>query len=45
MIMMDFIIVFLIVGIIILGIYKLFEFFVCRCECIMFIEKLGEKMF
>ena len=41
---MDFITAPLIVGIITLGIYKLFELFACRRERIMLIEKLGEKM-
>ena len=42
--MMDFITAPLIVGIITLGIYKLFELFACRRERITLIEKLGEKM-
>ena len=37
--MMDFITVPLVVGIIVLGIYKLFELFACRRERIMLIEK------
>lgn len=41
---MDFITAPLIVGIITLGIYKLFELFACRRERITLIEKLGEKM-
>ena len=41
---MDFITVPLVVGIITLGIYKLFELFACRRERITLIEKLGEKM-
>lgn len=40
---MDFITAPLIVGIITLGIYKLFELFACRRERITLIEKLGEK--
>lgn len=42
--MMDFILVPLVVGIITLGIYKLFELFVCRRERITMIEKLGDKI-
>lgn len=41
--MMDFILVPLVVGIITLGIYKLFELFVCKKNCIIMIEKLGDK--
>ena len=41
---MNFITAPLIVGIITLGIYKLFELFACRRERITLIEKLGEKM-
>ena len=41
--MMDFILVPLVVGIITLGIYKLFELFVCKKERIIMIEKLGDK--
>ena len=41
---MDFITIPLVVGIITLGIYKLFELFACRRERITLIEKLGEKM-
>ena len=41
---MDFITAPLIVGIITLGIYKLFELFACRRERSTLIEKLGEKM-
>lgn len=40
--MMDFITVPLTVGIIVLGIYKLFELFVCRRERIMQLEKNNE---
>ena len=42
--MMDFIIAPLIVGIITLGIYKLFELFVCKKERLSMIEKLGDKL-
>lgn len=42
--MMDFILVPLVVGIITLGIYKLFELFVCRKERLTMIEKLGDKL-
>lgn len=42
--MMDFILVPLVVGIITLGIYKLFELFVCKKERIIMIEKLGDKL-
>lgn len=42
--MMDFILVPLVVGIATLGIYKLFELFVCRKERIIMIEKLGDKL-
>ena len=41
---MDFIIAPLIVGIITLGIYKLFELFVCKKERLSMIEKLGDKL-
>jgi len=41
--MMDFIMAPLIVGIVTLGIYKLFELFVRRKERIIIIEKMGEK--
>lgn len=41
---MDFILVPLVVGIITLGIYKLFELYACRKERIMMIEKLGDKL-
>ena len=34
----------LVVGIITLGIYKLFELFVCKKERIIMIEKLGDKL-
>lgn len=42
--MMDFILVPLVVGIITLGIYKLFELFVCRKERLTLIEKLADKL-
>lgn len=42
--MMDFIIAPLIVGTVTLGIYKLFELFVCKKERLNIIEKLGEKL-
>lgn len=42
--MMDFIMVPLIMGIITLGIYKLFELFVCRRERMAIIEKLSDKI-
>lgn len=41
---MDFILVPLVVGIITLGIYKLFELFVCKKERLAMIEKLGDKL-
>ena len=41
---MDFIMVPLIMGIITVGIYKLFELFVCRRERMAIIEKLGDKI-
>jgi hypothetical protein len=41
--MMDFIMVPLVVGIITLGIYKLFELFARRKERLAMIEKIGEK--
>ena len=41
---MDFIMVPLIMGIITLGIYKLFELFACRRERMAIIEKLGDKI-
>jgi len=41
--MMDFIMVPLIVGIVTLGIYKLFELFARRKERLAIIEKMGEK--
>ena len=41
---MDFIMVPLIMGIITLGIYKLFELFVCRRERMAIIEKLSDKI-
>ena len=41
--MFDFIIPPLIVGFITLGIYKLFELFVCKKERLLIIEKMGEK--
>ncbi|WP_321335481.1 DUF6249 domain-containing protein [uncultured Bacteroides sp.] len=42
--MMDFIMAPLIVGIVTLGIYKLFELFVCKRERLAMIEKLSEKI-
>ncbi|WP_321479566.1 DUF6249 domain-containing protein [uncultured Bacteroides sp.] len=42
--MMDFIMAPLIVGIITLGIYKLFELFVCKRERLTIIEKLNEQL-
>lgn len=42
--MLDFIMIPLVVGIITLGIYKLFELFARRRERIALIEKLGEKI-
>lgn len=41
---MDFIMVPLILGIITLGVYKIFELFACRRERMALIEKLGEKI-
>ncbi len=41
--MMDFIMVPAILAIITLGIYKLFELFVCKKERLTIIEKMGEK--
>lgn len=41
--MMDFITEPLIVGIVFLGIYKLFELFVCKNERLKIIEKLGDR--
>lgn len=42
--MLDFIMVPTVIGIITLGIYKLFELFVCRRERMTIIEKLGDKI-
>ena len=42
--MMDFITIPLVVGIITLGIYKLFELFVCKKERITMIEKLADRV-
>lgn len=42
--MMDFISIPLVVGIITLGIYKLFELFACRKERMAMIEKLADKL-
>lgn len=42
--MMDFISVPIIVGIVFLGVYKLFELFVCRSERLKIIEKLGDRL-
>ncbi|MDE5678242.1 hypothetical protein [Phocaeicola sp.] len=42
--MMDFIMVPAIMAIITLGIYKLFELFVCKKERLLIIEKMGEKL-
>ncbi|MBR4922279.1 MAG: hypothetical protein IKY99_01500 [Bacteroidaceae bacterium] len=41
--MLDFIMVPAIFGIVTLGIYKLFELFVCKKERLLIIEKMGEK--
>ena len=41
--MMDFIMVPAIMAIITVGIYKLFELFVCKKERLMLIEKMGDK--
>lgn len=41
--MMDFIIVPALFGVITLGIYKLFELFVCKKERLTVIEKMGDK--
>ncbi|WP_455584457.1 DUF6249 domain-containing protein [Bacteroides sp.] len=41
---MDFIMVPLIMGIITVGIYKMFELFACRRERMAIIEKLGDKI-
>ena len=41
---MDFIMVPTIIGIIVLGFYKLFELFVCKKERLLMIEKLGDKL-
>ena len=42
--MMDFIMVPAVIGIITLGIYKLFELYACRKERLMLIEKMGDKI-
>lgn len=42
--MMDFISVPIIVGIVFLGVYKLFELFVCRSERLKIIEKLSDRV-
>ncbi len=42
--MMDFIAAPLIVGMCVLGVYKLFELFVCKRERLAIIDKLGEKI-
>ncbi|MCS2204457.1 DUF6249 domain-containing protein [Bacteroides thetaiotaomicron] len=42
--MMDFITIPLVVGTITLGIYKLFELFVCKKERIIMIEKLADRV-
>ena len=42
--MMDFIIIPAVVGIITLGIYKLFELFVRKKERLMIIDKIGDKL-
>ncbi|MDR2859906.1 MAG: hypothetical protein LBV64_05915 [Mediterranea sp.] len=42
--MMDFIMAPLIVGIVTLGTYKLFELFVCKRERLFMLEKLGDKL-
>ena len=41
---MDFISIPLVIGIITVGIYKLFELFVCKNERMALIEKLGDKI-
>ena len=41
--MMDFIMIPAVMSIITLGIYKLFELFVCKKERLMLIEKMGDK--
>lgn len=41
--MLDFIMIPTIFGIVTLGIYKLFELFVCKKERLLIIEKMGEK--
>lgn len=42
--MMDFILVPLVVGIVTLGVYKLFELFVRKKERLMLIEKFGDRL-
>ena len=41
--MMDFIAIPTVIGIITLGIYKLFELFACRKERLLMIEKMGDN--
>ena len=41
--MLDFIMVPLVCGIFVLGVYKLFELFICKKERLLIIEKMGEK--
>lgn len=41
---MDFISIPLVIGIITLGVYKLFELFVCKKERLSIIDKLGDKI-
>lgn len=41
--MMDFIMIPTVMSIVTLGIYKLFELFVCKKERLMLIEKMGDK--
>ena len=42
--MLDFIMIPAVVGIITLGIYKLFELFVCKKERLIIIDKIGDKL-
>ncbi|WP_291529924.1 DUF6249 domain-containing protein [Bacteroides sp. UBA939] len=41
--MMDFIMIPIVMAIITLGVYKLFELFVCKKERLMLIERMGDK--
>ena len=43
--MMDFISVPIIVGIVFLGVYKLFELFVCKSERMKIIDKLNDRLY